>query len=128
MADFAKAHAKTGAHEKGWVNHPNDKGGETWAGITRRNHPLWAGWIIVDQAKTGLHVGPGAVKSAVLDQALANNPAVSKLTAGFYRAYYWNPLNLDREPSQAIAEKAFDIAVNMGVGAAKKMLAEARAT
>lgn len=125
MADFAKAHTKTGAHEQGWVNHRHDKGGETWAGITRKHHPLWAGWVIVDQAKEGLHVGPSAVKSAALDRALATNPALSKLTADFFKAQYWNPLNLDTEASQAIAEKAFDIAVNMGVGQAKKMLAEA---
>jgi lysozyme family protein len=38
--------------EGNYVNHPDDKGGETYGGVARRLHPKWYGWKYVDQDKT----------------------------------------------------------------------------
>jgi lysozyme family protein len=48
------------------------------------------------------------------------------VTRALYEELYWTPLGLDTEPSQLVAEKAFDIAVNQGVGTAKRFLVDAR--
>lgn len=37
--------------EGNYSNHPNDRGRETYAGISRRLHPDWFGWQYVDEAK-----------------------------------------------------------------------------
>lgn len=34
-----------------YVNHPNDKGRETYGGISRKLHPKWQGWEYIDEAK-----------------------------------------------------------------------------
>lgn len=131
MADFLKAHAKTSAHEAGYANDSRDKGGETWAGITRRDWSAWPGWAIVDAAKKRI-IGDASSLDLLkparqrLDAALNADAKLAALVAELYEARYWAPLYLDTEPSQMVAEKAYDIAVNMGVGTAKKFLEEAR--
>lgn len=35
----------------GYVNDPDDPGGETFCGISRNNHPFWEGWGIIDILK-----------------------------------------------------------------------------
>jgi len=71
-------------HEGGYVNHPNDPGGETNFGISRRAYPN------VDVA--GL------------------TPYKAKQ---IYRLDYWDRLNLDHFPA-VVATIVFDTAVNMG--------------
>lgn len=34
-----------------YVNHPRDRGKETYGGISRRSFPKWYGWQYIDQAK-----------------------------------------------------------------------------
>ena len=51
MADFKKALTETLRHEGGYVNDPKDPGGETYKGISRKNHPDWEGWNIIDEKK-----------------------------------------------------------------------------
>jgi lysozyme family protein len=131
VSDFLKAHTKTSAHEAGYANDRIDRGGETWAGITRRDWPDWPGWAIVDAAKKKVIGDASSVdlpKPARqrLDAALMADGKLAELVAALYKARYWDPLDLDSEPSQMIAEKAYDIGVNQGVGTAKKFLEEAR--
>ena len=45
MADFRLAYKKIEAAEGGYVNDPDDKGGETYKGISRKANPDWNGWI-----------------------------------------------------------------------------------
>ena len=47
MAEFKKAYDKTMGHEGGYVHDPDDAGGETYKGISRRYHPGWEGWKVV---------------------------------------------------------------------------------
>ena len=46
MSDFNIAFEKTLLAEGGYklTDVANDKGGQTYAGITRRDHPAWQGW------------------------------------------------------------------------------------
>ena len=99
MANVASALERTLGHEGGYVNNPNDKGGETNWGIT------------AEVAKASGY--KGTMKELSL--------AVAK---SIYKKNYWDTLRLDEVNNQVIAEIAFDIGVNAGVGTAAKMLQE----
>lgn len=90
---FDKAFEHVVGVEGGYVNHPNDPGGETIYGITRRDHPqAWAnGRPTIDQAKA------------------------------IYRDQYWRPVKADDLP-WPLAMFVFDAAVNQGVGTATRLL------
>lgn len=51
MAEFAKAYKKLEVAEGGYVNDPDDAGGETYKGVSRKANPNWIGWIILDDLK-----------------------------------------------------------------------------
>lgn len=51
MANFDKEFEKVVFVEGGYVNDPDDAGGETYLGISRKNNPKWSGWISIDQLK-----------------------------------------------------------------------------
>ena len=38
-------------NRSGYINDPDDPGGETFCGISRNNHPFWEGWKFVDTIK-----------------------------------------------------------------------------
>ena len=44
MTDFDRALAFVLEREGGWVNNPNDKGGETYRGVARNYNLYWPGW------------------------------------------------------------------------------------
>ena len=46
---------KTMGIEGGYVDDPDDRGGETYKGISRKNHPAWEGWEIIDSMKEMEH-------------------------------------------------------------------------
>ena len=84
---------------EGWsacTNDPDDPGGLTKYGISKVNHPE------VDVANLSL------------DGAKA-----------IYRKHYWNPIKGDQIASGRVAIKFFDMAVNMGVKQATKLVQEA---
>jgi lysozyme family protein len=109
MANFNPAYAITMGHEGQWVNHPNDRGGETYKGIARRFHPNWTGWAHIDAMKSQKGF-PGNLRS--IQQKL--EPHVQS----FYKAQFWDRMRLDQVHSQQIANEMFDTAVNMGIAAA----------
>jgi Glycosyl hydrolase 108 len=84
MTDFAAAVALVLEHEGGYVNDPNDPGGETNFGISKRAYP-------------DLDI-----------RALTREGAI-----GFYRRDYWTPA-MDAAPTQELANCALDCAVNQG--------------
>jgi lysozyme family protein len=79
-------------YEGGYVNHPDDPGGETYNGISRRAHPNWEGWPLIDQKK----------------------PIPEDLVRRFYYEQFWKPLRCE-EMSSPIGEYLFDFAVNAGI-------------
>jgi lysozyme family protein len=106
-ADFTQAHEKTVKNEGGYSNDPTDAGGETWKGISRRFHPLWPGWAIIEAEKK--HGLDG------LNDRLKNNDRLYFYELHFYREQFWNRFNGDAIPLQSIADELFDTSVNMGV-------------
>lgn len=128
MSEFKKAWLKTSKNEGGYVNNSVDRGKETYRGIAIAFHPDWEGWPIIHKAMKDIGIidtldaGRGAWK--VIDNALAGNTILDAMVMEFYKKEYWDPLDLDNEPDQLIADEYFDTAVNMGVGAAKRMIQE----
>jgi F-type H+-transporting ATPase subunit delta len=94
MASFDQAFDRT---VRKWerftlTDHPSDYGRQTYAGISRRYHPRWEGWALID----------------------ADRPVPDGLVEQFYRAEFWNPIQGDALAHQAIAEAVFEWAVQRG--------------
>lgn len=117
MADFDRAYQKTMVVEGGYANDPEDAGGETYRGISRRFHPTWSGWAIIDAEKLAGLNG--------MEKRLAENRLLNIAVWQFYREMFWNRFNGDSIPLQSIAEELFDTAVNMDVTRAVEFLQEA---
>lgn len=103
MAQFEPAFEKMIRNEGGYQLHEvaGDRGGMTYAGISRRYHPHWPGWDLID-----------------------SNDMNSRLTEAvrvFYRGQFWDPIQGDDLAVQEVAESLFDFAVNAGVGTAVKL-------
>ena len=96
MADFQPAVQNTELWEGGYSNHVADSGGETYRGISRNNFPNWNGWAIID-----------VIDHSTLDQ----NSQLQALVVAFYHATFWH---YDGINDQAVANKIFDLAVNVG--------------
>ena len=94
MAEFSKAIDTILKNEGGYVNNPNDPGGETNYGISKRSFPD------VD------------IRTLTQEKAVA-----------IYHTSFWGkyPL-LDEIESQAVATKVFDLMVNTGAPQAIKIL------
>ena len=101
MASFETAVQSTLLWEGGYVNNPADSGGETYRGISRKNWPNWNGWGYIDIERSH-HDFP-----ACLDMNLGLQGNV----IDFYRQNYWS---FDAITSQLIANKIFDLGVNVG--------------
>lgn len=93
MADFIPAFTATMAAEGGYklTNDPNDRGGQTYAGISRRYHPDWAGWTYIDKGE---------------------RPPPSMVRA-FYLKKFWNKMHLSDVRSQRVANFLYGSAVNL---------------
>ena len=96
MADLNTALIAIYGHEGGYVNDPDDPGGETKYGICKRSYP---------------HLD---IKNLTLDQA-----------AEIYRRDYWEPLRLDDVKYQVIATECLDTAVNCGEGTEARIIQRA---
>lgn len=112
MANFKIAYQKTMGHEGGYVSDPDDRGGETYCGISRRWHPGWPGWSIVDAHKESPGF-PGCLKD------ISELPEMVK---DFYRSEFWDKVAGGEMFSQRIADELFDTAVNMSPKDAGKFL------
>lgn len=91
--------------EGGYANHPDDRGAETYCGISRRFWPQWEGWTVVDRLKSS----PGFPKSAYENAELAQN------VKEFYRQNFWSRMRLDIIDEEAICEEIFEMSVNLGI-------------
>lgn len=115
MADFEKAFAKIIKAEGGYVNNPNDRGGETYMGITRKNYPKLKMWATIDKLKNIL-------SKRDLNSKLSKDEDIQKEVKEVYKKNYWTPLKLDLINSQRVANEFFDISVNCGTKAAIKSM------
>ncbi|GLS25001.1 glycoside hydrolase family 108 protein [Marinibactrum halimedae] len=104
MAEFTPALNKMLRNEGGYIDHcvAGDRGGQTFAGISRRFHPTWPGWPLIDSCDK-------------------ENPNLTALVYKFYRQQFWQPIKADYLHHQIVAESIFDFAVNAGVRIAVKV-------
>lgn len=115
MANFSDAFNITVKSEGGYVNNPNDKGGETYMGITRKNYPNLKMWKFIDQYKVDN-------RGMILNNILSSKKSILDEVRSIYRTNYWNKLKLDKVKKQRVANQFFDIAVNNGITAAIKTM------
>lgn len=112
MAKFDIAYKRTIATEGGYVNDPNDRGGETYMGISRKAHPNSKIWQYIDKVdKTGK-------TNSQITTVLKRNTLITHYVKQIYKSDYWDKFKLDDCNSQRIANEIFDDAVNRGVSAA----------
>lgn len=112
MAKFEIAYNRTKRFEGGYVNDPNDAGGETYNGISRRANPTWAGWRVVDEMKRKTNFPKNLrERKSILDD----------LEYSLYKTNYWDPVWGDKIREQVVANDMYDTAVNMGVGTSIKL-------
>lgn len=97
--------------EGGYSDHPSDPGGETYRGITRRDHPEWPGWRVVERVKP-------ENGETIFDPELENSLAM------FYFDHYWRKASCDviEQIAPATARSTFDMAVHSGPARAIKNL------
>lgn len=104
MADFEKAYNKVVIHhEGGYVNDPDDPGGETFGGISRRSHPKWQGWKIIDAMK----------KHPEFPKCLYRDQQLLQLKRELYLNEYWTN-SYDLIADDELSTKLFDLAVHSG--------------
>lgn len=112
MANFGEEYKKLIVKEGGYVNDPNDVGGETYKGVSRKYNPDWRGWGIIDIVKKD---HPKDFKGY-----LNRNPELEKAVYDLYKNRYWDCFDLDEIPNQRVAGIMFDTCVNQGANAAIK--------
>ena len=110
MANYKEAIAKVLRTEGGYVNDPDDAGGETYKGIARKFWPAWIGWEIVDKMKSNVGF-PKCLNEASYIQAAVMS---------FYKINFWDKVGGDHIASQTIADNLVDSAVNEGIKSAVK--------
>lgn len=106
MAEFINAFRKTIDREGGYVNDPDDPGGETYKGVARKMHSKWPGWSTIDLLKRQPGFPHSLEKEAELREQIGT----------FYLDMFWNRIQADDIDQQEVAESIFDFAVNAGVG------------
>lgn len=114
MADFKEAYKKTMHHEGGYVDDPDDSGGETYKGVARKKNPTWKGWTMVDSHKS----------DSDFPKCLDDDDDLLDAIMELYKQKYWDCYRAD-QLSQAIAEELFDTGVNMGTSRAGRFFQRA---
>lgn len=109
MADFNKVYARVlNTSEGGYANVKGDKGGETYKGISRINHPAWKGWPVIDAYKLA-HKG-------IPRNFHIPDPSLDLLVKDFYYSEYWLKIRGNEIKNFDIASNLFDMSVNSGAG------------
>lgn len=97
-------------HEGGFVNDPEDRGGFTYRGITRKNFPDWKGWQIVD-ANLPLKNGQ-----------IIKNQDIEQYVREFYYDNFYRPMKIDEIDNILISGHLLCHGVNAGIKNSVKIL------
>lgn len=117
MAAFNEAYKITIiGNEGGW--NPGIGETPTYEGIDRGMHPDWSGWPIIDRY---LSEYPGATIHTI-NQLLAEDAALQTAIQAFYKANFWDDLNLSQINDDQVADNVFDSSVNPCIMTAGKVL------
>ncbi len=111
MADFKLAYAKVLKNEGGYVNDPQDPGGETYKGVARKIHSKWDGWQLIDMLKLQRN----------FPNNLDHNQEIQDKIELLYQINYWDKIKGDDINSQLVAESIFDFGVNAGTGTSARL-------
>lgn len=109
MADFKKAIGPTLVFEGGYTNDPNDPGGATNFGISLRFLRDANEYELGDIDKDG-DIDANDVKQLTVDRAIQ-----------IYKKHFWDKYNYGLLHDQDIANKLFDMTVNMGPSQSHKI-------
>ena len=98
MANFDIAFEKTLDAEGGYLLHTvkGDKGGMTFAGISRRYWPDWTGWQLIDGGEV-------------------SGPRLEAMVRVFFKIHFWDQIYGDQIGFQSVADTIYDFAVNSGI-------------
>lgn len=101
MAQFEPAFEIMMNNEGGYklTNNKNDRGGQTYAGISRKFWSNWAGWAYIDR----------------------NEIPPTALVRDFYKTNFWDVIRGDDIIDNRIASSIFNFAVNAGIKVATKL-------
>lgn len=105
MADYLLAYNQVLQNEGGYVNDPDDPGGETYKGVTRKFFPKWEGWTTIDLLK----------KQSGFPKNLDSDTELQESVKTFYEVQFWSRIKGDDITDQDVATSIFDFAVNAGV-------------
>ena len=111
MAQFDAAFDATMKAEGGYVNDPQDPGGETYKGIARTRNSKWPGWTTIDLMK----------EKRNFPKNLDGNGELQEHVKNLYERNYWDKVKGDDIQNQDIAESLFDFAVNAGPKTSAKL-------
>jgi lysozyme family protein len=103
-ADFSTAHQLVLANEGGYVNDPQDPGGETYKGVARKIWSAWDGWTNVDLNK----------RQSGFPGNLEKDHDLQSKVEHFYESNFWNKVHGSDLNDQRIANSIYDFAVNAG--------------
>lgn len=98
-----------------YSNDPADRGGETVFGISRKRHPNWEGWAIVDEIKKA---------GGDIEARIKANTGLMGMMQQFYYERFWLQVRA-YEVHEDIGLELFDTAVNQGPESAVKYLQRA---
>jgi len=118
--NFETALKRTLEIEGGYVNHPDDPGGETYRGCARKLFPNWKGWTIIDKYKEGYP----DISTKKLEALLHSDAQLQIEVRDFYLTEFWKPLQAGKIDSKIVAMEYFDTGVNCGHGTTKRFLQE----
>lgn len=111
MANFIVAIKETLKAEGGYVNDPDDPGGETYKGIARQRNSKWSGWTTIDLLKT----------HSRFPKNLEDDESLQEQVMHLYEVNYWDKVRGDDINDQDIADSIFDFAVNAGPRTSSKL-------
>jgi hypothetical protein len=106
MADFDKAFNRSSVLKGSYVA-TLDKD-EIYRGISRRFHPAWDGWPVVDALKFA------ASNDHEFRRTLAQNEKLKRKVRDFHKQMYWDRFWGDEIPNQEVAAELLDAAIEMG--------------
>jgi len=104
MANFDLCFEKVIHLEGGYRLHnvPGDRGGMTYAGISRNAWPDWTGWQLIDAGET-------------------QGDRIESMVRTFYKAHFWDQIHGDIIGFPGVAFVLYDFAVNAGIRTAVKI-------
>lgn len=96
--------------EGGWSDVAGDRGLETYCGISRKFHPEFPGWPIIDAYRK---------KFGYKYNLVIKDPILEKMVYDFYKKNYWDAVKADQIKSDSIAKIIVDWKINGGLSVKK---------